>query len=113
MTAKKTPEAKTPEQTPKTPEAAKQPESSPKPEEAPKSPAQSRTPRAVASDPVKYDRYANLKLLDLSGTKLSDELKKEMESLEAELKKNTSPKPIRTVTAAIGNEKIVLIEAKR
>ena len=95
--------------TPKAPEAkapeAKAPEA--KPVQNPPAVKQ-KSPADV--DPVKYDRYTKLKLLDLSGTKLTDEVKKELSDLEKELKACSGKKPIRTVTAAIGNERTVLIE---
>jgi len=61
-------------------------------------------------DPTKYDKYTSLKFLFLSGAKVKDEVKKELETLEAELKLCAGAKPVRTVRAAIKNEHFLLVE---
>jgi len=57
-----------------------------------------------------YDKYTGLKFLELSETKLSDETKKELKELEAELLTCEGRKSIRTVRAAIDNEQALLVE---
>jgi hypothetical protein len=67
-------------------------------------------PSKKAVDQAKYDKFTNLKFTAISGTKLSEEIKKEMAELEAELKGCLGKIPIRTVRAAIKNEQILLVE---
>jgi len=57
-----------------------------------------------------YGKYIGLKPMELSGAKLTDEQLAEIKELEVELKKCSGPIPIRTVRAAIGNEKCILIK---
>ena len=98
MSKQKTqPEAKAPEKT--------QPEA--KAPEQPK--AKQKSQKTV--DPVKYARYTTIKLLELDpGTKLSDDVKAEIEKLEKELKGCSGAVSKVTKTAAIGYEKTVFIK---
>ena len=64
----------------------------------------------VKVDPAKYDKYTSLKFLLLSEAKVKDEVKKELETLEAELKLCAGKIPIRTVRAAIKNEQFLLVK---
>jgi predicted nucleic acid-binding Zn-ribbon protein len=61
-------------------------------------------------DKATYDRYTALKFLELSGTKLKEDHVKELVDLEKTLKACSGVIPIRTVTAAISNEKVRLVE---
>ncbi len=56
-----------------------------------------------------YDRYTDLKFLELSETKLSEEAKKELKELEKELLLCKGRKSVRTVRAAIDNEQALLV----
>lgn len=61
-------------------------------------------------DPANYAKFTNLKFLSLSGAKLKDEVTKEMNELEAEIKTCTGKIPVRTVRAAIKNEQALLVK---
>jgi hypothetical protein len=61
-------------------------------------------------DIATYNKYIDLKFLELSGEKLKDEAKKEMLQLEADLKKCKGDVPKKTVTAAINNEVIRMVQ---
>jgi hypothetical protein len=77
-------------------------------------PKQKSSPKAAnlkqPVDQAKYDKYTSLKFLELSGAKLREEVKKEMDAMEAELKQCSGVKPIKTMTAAIQHEVIRLVE---
>ena len=70
-------------------------------------------PKQSVSNPVDkstYDKFTSLKFLSFSETKLTDETKKELAELEAELKLCSGFKPKMTRRAAIGNEQVLLVE---
>ena len=60
-------------------------------------------------DKSKYDQYINLKFLEIVGGQLTKESREELVNLETELKKCTGSIPVKTVTAAIGNEIIRMV----
>ncbi len=61
-------------------------------------------------DLANYNKFTDLKFLELSGAKLKDEQKKELTELEKELKSCTGKVPVRSVRAAIKNEIALLVE---
>jgi hypothetical protein len=61
-------------------------------------------------DKAVYDKYTSLKFLQLSGAKLEEKVKKELDSLEQGLKNCSGKIPIRTVRAAINNEQVLIVE---
>lgn len=65
-------------------------------------------------DAGKYAQYCSIKFLELSFKGTEQQLKKEdkdkMLALESELKQCNGKKPIRTITAAIDNEIVKLVE---
>jgi hypothetical protein len=62
-----------------------------------------------AEHKAKYDQFISLKFLELSGAKLTEEKSKANAVLEAELMQCSGVKPIKTMTAAIGNEIVRMI----
>jgi len=73
-------------------------------------PAEQEKPVLKLVDPSAYERYVSLKFIEISGAKLTPEVQKELIELEAELKKCSGKKPVRTVNAAIDNEIVKLVE---
>jgi hypothetical protein len=61
-------------------------------------------------DKKKYDKYVDLKLIQLAKTKLTEQSKAELIELEKELKQCSGEVPILTRTAAIRNEIVKMIE---
>lgn len=70
-------------------------------------------PEAKAKKPVDlgtYNKYISLKFLDLSGAKLKDQAKDELQKLEKSLLNCSGKKAKLTVNAAIGNEIVKLVK---
>ena len=65
---------------------------------------------AIEVDQAQYDRYTDLKFLQLSGVNFDEKTKKEVEQLEIELKKCTGKIAAKTVRAAIKNEQALMVK---
>jgi hypothetical protein len=63
----------------------------------------------VYVDEYEYNKYTALKFLDLSGASLTDDAKKELAHLEAEVKKCGGALPSKTVNAYIGSENLKMV----
>jgi hypothetical protein len=85
-------------------------ETTPVQETTPENQEQSSKQKKQKVDPGKYSRYVALKFAEISGTKLKEQQKKELESLEKEIKSCSGKKPNKTTTAAISNELVKLVE---
>jgi hypothetical protein len=81
-----------------TPEA--KPEAKQKPQKAAKKPV----------DKSIYDKYTDLKFCELSGVKLTEDVKKELTALEIEVKSCDGVKAKVTQRAAINNEQVLLVK---
>ena len=83
----------------------KQPEQTPAPVEEVKE----EVAASVPVNPVTYNRFTDLKFLQISGAPLTKIQKEELADLEKELKACIGKKPVRTVRAAIQNEQALLV----
>jgi len=56
-----------------------------------------------------YEKYCELKFMQLDGARFKDEAKKQLDTLEAKIKSCKGEKPTKTVTASIGMERVRLV----
>jgi hypothetical protein len=90
----------------KTQEVTQEVQQEAKPEAKPK--AQKAAKKPV--DKSVYDKYTDLKFCELSGVKLTEDVKKELTALEIEVKSYDGVKAKVTQRAAINNEQVLLVK---